>query len=182
MNKYDLEHACTGHPRMSKAAWEGVYRDAWARYYTDAHVETIMRRAIVSGINRTKMLDSLVAFSGSAVIEGVHPLQFGFVRRKMRTQRRSGLPIVNPLIFYPWRVVDFMTVLGKWARRVLRYRGIMKRVKNDPASATYTDLALTPIVAGAEDHFVQHYVDKLPHTHGAPVKHEDPAREIIAAE
>jgi radical SAM superfamily enzyme YgiQ (UPF0313 family) len=182
MNKYDLEHACTAHPRMSKAEWEGVYRDAWARYYTDAHVETIMRRAIVSGINRTKMLDSLVAFSGSAMIEGVHPLQFGFVRRKMRTQRRSGMKIVNPLIFYPWRVVDFLTVLGKWVRKVIRYRGIMKRVKNDPASATYTDLALTPIVAGAEDHFVQHYVDKLPHTHGAPVKHEEAAHEIIAAE
>ncbi len=29
----------------------------WKRYYTDEHVETIMRRAIVSGINRTKVLD-----------------------------------------------------------------------------------------------------------------------------
>jgi hypothetical protein len=59
----------------------------------------------------------------------------------------------------------------------------MKRVRNDPAAATYTDLALTPIVAGAEDHFVQHYADKLPHTHGAPVKHEaDPEHAVIAAE
>ena len=55
------------------------------------------------------MLDSLVAFSGSAMIEGVHPLQFGFVRRKVRTQRRYGMPIVNPLIFYPWRVCGFVS-------------------------------------------------------------------------
>jgi Radical SAM superfamily len=34
MNKYDLEHVCTGHPRMSAEAWRQVYRDAWARYYT----------------------------------------------------------------------------------------------------------------------------------------------------
>src|SRR5207342_1052141 len=27
MNKYDLEHACTGHPLMSKETWERVYRE-----------------------------------------------------------------------------------------------------------------------------------------------------------
>ena len=47
MNNYDLEHACTGHPVMSKETWERVYADAWDRYYSDAHVETIMRRAAV---------------------------------------------------------------------------------------------------------------------------------------
>ena len=52
-----------------------------------------MRRAMVSGINRTKVLDSLTIFSGAARIEGVHPLQFGFFRRKLRTQRRSGMPM-----------------------------------------------------------------------------------------
>ena len=57
MNKYDLEHACTAHPIMSKETWTQVYADAWKRYYTDAHVETIMRRAIASGINRTKVLE-----------------------------------------------------------------------------------------------------------------------------
>jgi hypothetical protein len=90
MNKYDLEHACTGHPLMSKETWTRVYADAWRRYYTDEHVETIMRRAVVSGINRTKVLDSLTIFAGAARIEGVHPLQFGFLRRKVRTQRRHG--------------------------------------------------------------------------------------------
>jgi len=46
----------------------------------------------------------------------------------------------------------------------------------------YTDLALTPPVQGAEDHFVQRYADKLPHTHGAPPKPAQPVREIVAAE
>jgi hypothetical protein len=45
MNKYDLEHACTAHPTMSIEQYEQVYRDAWVRFYTDAHVETILRRA-----------------------------------------------------------------------------------------------------------------------------------------
>ena len=32
---------------MSQETWEQVYRDAWKQYYTDEHVETVMRRAVV---------------------------------------------------------------------------------------------------------------------------------------
>ena len=45
MNKYDLEHVVTGHPKMSKAEWERAYRLAWETYYTPEHMETVMRRA-----------------------------------------------------------------------------------------------------------------------------------------
>jgi radical SAM superfamily enzyme YgiQ (UPF0313 family) len=174
MNKYDLEHACTAHPLMSKAEWDQVYRDAWARYYTDEHVETIFRRAVATGINKSKIFDSVTGFSGAARIEGVHPLQFGFVRRKIRTQRRSGMPIVNPLIFYPWRAWDFLKVAVRWISLIRRYRRIHARVLADPKSATYMDEALSPPLAGGEDHFVQMYADKIPKTHGAP------AREPVA--
>jgi hypothetical protein len=169
MNKYDLEHACTGHALMPKEVWEKVYRDAWARYYTDEHVETVMRRAIASGINRTKVLDSLILFSSSSRIEEVHPLQFGYVRRKVRTQRRYGMPIVNPLVFYPWRLFNFLAVVGRWLKVVRRYRRIMARIEADPAKDRYMDEAMRPTVgeAGA-DHFVEVYADKIPHTHGAP--------------
>jgi len=170
MNKYDLEHACTAHPLMSKETWTKVYADAWQRYYTDAHVETIMRRAVVSGINRTKVLDSLTMFSSASRIEGVHPLQFGFFRRKIRTQRRHGMPIVNPLVFYPWRVVDFLKVCSQWARVILRYRRMMAKVMKDPASRMHFDEALRPQTGpGETDHFVELFADKIPHTHGAPV-------------
>jgi hypothetical protein len=170
MNKYDLEHACTGHPLMSKETWETVYADAWTRYYSDEHVETIMRRAVVSGINRTKVLDSLTIFSGAARIEGVHPLQFGFLRRKIRTQRRHGMPIRHPLLFYPWRLADFLKVTSQWLRLIWRYRRIMARVVKDPAARSYFDEALRPHASPGEmDHFVEVFADKIPHTHGAPV-------------
>jgi len=171
MNKYDLEHACTAHPLMSKTTWTQVYADAWKRYYTDEHVETIMRRAIVSGINRTKVLDSLTIFSGAARIDGVHPLQFGFFRRKLRKQRRSGMPIRNPLAFYPWRALDFLKVTSQWLRLIWRYRRIMARVTKDPAAGSYVDEALRPHTgAGEIDNFVEVFADKIPHTHGAPVR------------
>jgi radical SAM superfamily enzyme YgiQ (UPF0313 family) len=168
MNNYDLEHACTAHQIMDKPTWEGVYRDAWARYYTDEHVETILRRAVASGLNPKKIVDALTVFSGSARIEKVHPLQFGFVRRKQRIQRRYGMKIVNPLVFYPWRVLDFLTVAARWISLGRRYRAIMKRVVAAPAGQAYVDEALLPPVANVTDHFVETFADKIPKTHGAP--------------
>jgi pyruvate-formate lyase-activating enzyme len=171
MNKYDLEHACTAHPRMSKDAWDKVYADAWTRYYSDAHVETIMRRAVASGISPKKILDLLIIFAGSAKIEGIHPLQFGFVRRKMRNRRRHGLPIINPLVFYPWRAADFLITAGRWLWLLRRYRRIMARVVADPTAHAYTDAALRLHTAKSEpDRFIEAFADKIPHTHGAPVR------------
>jgi radical SAM superfamily enzyme YgiQ (UPF0313 family) len=170
MNKYDLEHACTAHPVMEKAVWEKVYRDAWTRYYSDEHVETIMRRAAATGLNRTKVIDAITLFSGSARIEGVHPLQFGFVRKKIRTQRRYGMKVVNPLLFYPWRAYDFTRVALRWGRLVYRYRKIMKRVQADPNVQSYSDHAMEP--PGGHNapmsDFVQAYAEKIPQTYGAP--------------
>jgi radical SAM family protein len=174
MNKYDLEHACTAHPIMSKETWMQVYRDAWARYYTDEHVETIMRRAVVTGLNRTKVLDSATVFSGAVRIEGVHPLQFGFIRRKVRTQRRYGMRIVNPLVFYSWRAYDFVINAWQWLTLVRRYRRIMARVAADLQAANYTDDALR-ISAAVTDHFVETFADKIPNTYGAPTKQPAPA-------
>ena len=128
MNNYDLEHVCTGHPLMSGDAWSRVYRDAWKRYYTDEHVETVLRRAAASGIKPHKIADVMTVFSAAARIEGVHPLQFGIVRPKVRTDRRHGMPIVNPLIFYPVRAVEFVSVVAQWLTVGWRYHSIKKRV------------------------------------------------------
>ncbi len=171
MNKYDLEHVLTAHPLMSKEAWEKVYRDAWTIYYTDAHVETIVKRGIASGISTKKIVDALIVFSGATGIEDVHPLQFGFVRRKDRRQRRYGMLIESPLVFYPRRALEFFATGWRWYRLLRRYRSIARRVLADPASARYIDEALMPPVAGeALPHFVQVFADKIPKTHGAPTR------------
>ena len=72
MNKYDLEHVCTAHPRMSKEEWEQAYRDAWASFYSDEHVETVLKRAFVNGLSheqgqqRADRVRRLVAHRGRA--------------------------------------------------------------------------------------------------------------------
>ena len=178
MNNYDLEHVCARHPIMSADAWRGVYRDAWARYYSDAHVETVLRRAVASGINPKKIVDAMTVFSGSSRIERVHPLQFGYVRRKLRTQRRHGLPVVNPVLFYPWRAWDFVSVAGKWGALARRYRRILARVLTDKNGAAYIDEALKPSVEVDHAHdFVAAYADKIPDTYGAPKREPAPAAE-----
>ena len=79
-----------------------------------------------------KIADVMTAFSSAARIEGVHPLQCGIVRRKVRTSRRHGMPIVNPLIFYPVRAVEFVSVVAQWLTVGWRYHRIKKRVLADP--------------------------------------------------
>src|ERR1700723_3331135 len=178
MNNYDLEHVCAEHPIMSADAWRGVYRDAWKRYYSDAHVETVLRRAVASGISPRKITDAMTVFSGSSRIERVHPLQFGYVRRKMRTQRRHGLPVLNPLVFYPWRAWDFLSVAAKWASLALRYRSILRRVLADKDGAAYVDEALKPATEVDHAHdFVAGYADKIPDTYGAPKREHATAAE-----
>ena len=171
MNKYDLEHACTAHPLMSKETWTQVYADAWKRYYTDEHVETIMRRAIASGINRTKLLDSLTIFSGAARIEGVHPLQFGFFRRKIAHAaplRHADRQSAGILSLARARLSQSHLAMAAAYLALPPHHGARGRGSGRDA---YTDEALQPHTgAGETDHFVEVFADKIPHTHGAPVR------------
>ena len=45
MNKYDLNHRVSHHPKMSDAEWEDAYRAAWQAFYTPEHIRTILRRS-----------------------------------------------------------------------------------------------------------------------------------------
>ncbi len=49
LNKFDLEHVTTDHPRMSREEWQEAYRLAWRTYYTPEHIKTVIRRAVAGG-------------------------------------------------------------------------------------------------------------------------------------
>ncbi len=145
MNKYDLEHVVTEHPLMSKQDWQGIYERAWRLYYSPDHVETLLKRAVASGLKPRKLSQMIFNFYGSQIYERVHPLQSGLFRRKVRTQRRYGFRRPSPVLFYPWRVWDWLRtyvpgILFYW--RLVRTRN---RIMNDPSSVRYTDVALTPV-------------------------------------
>ncbi len=145
MNVYDLEHACTAHPKMSKREWERAYELAWATYYTPAHMETIMRRAMATKISPGKMMFLLLWFWGCVTLERVHPLQGGYLRRKVRTDRRPGFPIENPLVFYPRYAAETVAKHLRLLRMVWRIARVRRQLKRDPHARDYMDQALTPV-------------------------------------
>jgi len=143
MNKYDLEHVTTGHPAMSAAEWQEIYRRAWDLYYSAEHIETIFRRAKASGIKPVRLLNHILQFYFTFVQEKVHPLQGGYFRRKLRRHRRSGLPRENPLIFYPRRVREVLDTHARLVAFYIHLHRIRRRVERDPSQ--YIDRALAPI-------------------------------------
>jgi hypothetical protein len=151
LNKYDLCHDVTDHPKMTRAELREVYHRAWDTYYTDEHIETIIRRAIACGTSPGKTTFFIVWFKGCLGIEGIHPLEGGFLRRKARRNRRSEMKVENPLAFYPKYFIESLTKLYKWSSLYIRLRLIYKRVKRDPARFDYTDLALEPVTDHEEE-------------------------------
>ncbi len=145
MNKYDLEHACTAHPRMSKAEWEQAYKLAWETYYTPEHMETIMRRAVARRISPGKMMFLLLWFWGCVTLEHVHPLQGGYLRRKVRTDRRPGMALEPAWRFYPAYAWGIVTKHLRLAGMIWRMGRVRRALKRDPAARDYMDQALTPV-------------------------------------
>jgi len=145
LNKYDLEHALTAHPKMSKAEWEKIYWDAWQLYYTPAHVETIFRRAKASGIDISRLMVMVLWFAASLRVERVHPLQGGILRFKNRHERRPELGTETVWKFYSDFAADFVRKHARMAREAWRIRSICSTVQRDPKNLAYTDLAMTPV-------------------------------------
>jgi hypothetical protein len=87
---------------------------------------------------------NLVWFRGHADIEGVHPIEGGFLRRKSRRDRRPTFKIESPIVFYPKYAVESVWKFGRWAGLHLRHYLILREVLRDPARHDYMDLAITP--------------------------------------
>ena len=128
---------------MTAEDWQQVYREAWDLYYSAEHIETIFRRAKASGIKPVRLLNHILQFYFTFLQENVHPLQGGYFRRKLRRERRAGLPRENPLVFYVRRVREVLATHIKLAAFYLYLHRIRRKVERDPRP--YSDAALAPI-------------------------------------
>ena len=178
MNIYDLEHVCTGHSLMTKDEWQGIYNKAWELYYSDDHLETLMKRMVVSGNKPERIWAHALQFAGCIRFEKVHPLQGGYFRRKVRSQRRSTLPLESPLVFYPRRVWEAVSTYGPFAWYAIRLWFKCQRIKRDPAAKSYTDLALTPVTDHGEDESLEMFA----HTEAAQAAVAKAQKESAARE
>lgn len=143
LNRYDVVHVTTRHPRMSDAELLGIYRKAWQLYYSPSHIETVLRRAKARGYDPTNMMWKLISFHAAPVFEQVHPLEGGLFRRKYRRDRRPGLPIESVLTFYACYGWEILSKHARFVPFYLRYRRTLRRVLKDPRP--YSDLATTPL-------------------------------------
>ncbi|MGQ7791299.1 B12-binding domain-containing radical SAM protein [Faunimonas sp. B44] len=145
LNKYDLNHAVMRHPLMSQDEWEGAYRRAWEIYYSDEHVERVLRRAAATGNSVGQALFVLNWFIGSIRIEGIHPLECGLVRLKHRRDRRPGLPVEPAFTFYPRFWAETVSKQVRWLWLWGRMRRVYHAIKRDPNRRAWRDTALTPV-------------------------------------
>src|SRR5271167_3524309 len=153
INKYDLDHRVSHHPKMSDTEWEEAYRAAWDVYYTPEHIRTILRRAAAIPNGRPKQIASTIMwFKLMIEQEGVHPLEGGAFRLKSRRDRRYGLPLESPLVFYPRYWGGIAAKAWKYGSFFLKTRKVLKATLEAPDRWTYSDLA---IEAPKSDEFEQ---------------------------
>ena len=143
LNMYDLEHVCADHPLMTREQFRDIYHKAWDAYYTPDHVETLIRRAIAAKSKPRTVANMALWFYACHSLEGVHPLQGGYVRRKYRRDRRSGLPLESPLVFYAKYGAEIVSKYVRFTILAARYYRRLRKVQRDPAKHQYTDTALS---------------------------------------
>ena len=142
MNKYDLVHVTTAHSRMSEQEFTDIYQRAWDAYYTPDHVETVMRRAAEWGMEPRKMMLKMLNFYACMRLEGIHPLEGGVFRIKHRKDRRPGLPIENPFVFYPRYAWESLRKYTGYIRLYLCYRRRLRRVEKGISGTGQVDIAM----------------------------------------
>jgi hypothetical protein len=148
LNKYDLHHRVAHHAKMSDAEWDAVYREAWARYYDESHLETVIRRAAAcSGGRPRATMRVMLWFRLMFEIEHLHPLEGGIFRRKYRLDRRPQMPLEHPLLFYPKYAAEIAAKAFRYLRIVRSAYRIYGRVMRDPERSSYTDVAIAPLEA-----------------------------------
>jgi len=178
LNRYDVEHVCTAHPKMTRTEWEGIYRDAWSLYYTPAHMRTLLRRAAATGMPMGSLVKVLVAFATTVRLENLHPLQAGVLRLKRRSERRPGLPAQSAWMFWLHFTADTLykhAILVGTIARLLAWKTVIEHGRN---ARTYADQALAPVAA--DDDAV---LDLLTKTTGAiaAVAHAKHVAELTGA-
>jgi radical SAM superfamily enzyme YgiQ (UPF0313 family) len=151
LNRYDLEHTTCEHPVMSADVWQQTYRDIWDWYYTDEHVETLMRRNVAYGIKPVRVWRLCLQIYGAMRFEGVHPQQCGYFRYKDPRQRRPGFRRLPALLHYPVFAIESLAKYLQFGNYGWKLHRMRKRIQKDPESAGYSDFAIQPVVDAEEE-------------------------------
>ena len=148
LNKFDLEHVVCDHPRMTRERMAGRLSPGVANLlHRRPHEDGDPPRRGGRPAGRHGGLPPGARSGRASTLYNIYPLEAGLVRRKVRLDRRPGMPIESALIFYPRyafdTVVKHLKVIGMFARIYL----FARKVARDPEARNYTDAALTESTA-----------------------------------
>ena len=145
LNKYDLHHRVSHHPKMSDAEWEEAYQAAWDAYFTWDHMETVAKRhARRKNGSPRRALQYMNEFRMLYSHEKVHTLEGGVIRRKRRLSRRPGMKIENPLVFYPRYWTESVVKIFKYLKGFRQEKRVLKKVLAAPDRWEYMDVSISP--------------------------------------
>ena len=122
----------------------GAFRDAWHSFYNVDHIKTLMRRGRTNRVSTGNIMGSSIAVYVYACVEGVQPLESGFIRRRVRRERRPGLPIEHPLVFYPKYLSRALVGYGKALAMLIPFPSSVAALSAIRGPST-TDPALTSV-------------------------------------
>jgi hypothetical protein len=113
LNNFDSFHVVMHHPLMSAEEWVGAYDAAWASFYDLEHLKKVLVHA---GSREYWGLFRNIMWYKNSLLEPRHPMVAGFIRRKHRTDIRTGIEPMKPGPFLRMRAGE----LG---------RGFVKRIE-----------------------------------------------------
>jgi radical SAM superfamily enzyme YgiQ (UPF0313 family) len=145
LNKYDLEHVCADHAKMTRHEWAAIYREAWDLYYSREHLRTLLRRTVATGGPLASLVKVLLNFALTVQLEGVHPLQSGLFRLRHPSERRPGLPPEPAWRFWPRLAWDTARKTATILSELAWLSANAVKVARDPGRYSYMDQALTPV-------------------------------------
>ena len=145
MNNYDAVHVTAPHARMTAEEILTVYEAAWDTYYSPEHVERVMLRGKLRGFDVNKIKWMMLSFFAAAKVEGIHPMDSGVFRRKVRRDRRSGRPLENPLLFYPRYTLEQARKLAGYLRIYFQNQRLYRRVMSGRSRLAENDIAIQPV-------------------------------------
>jgi radical SAM superfamily enzyme YgiQ (UPF0313 family) len=149
LNRYDVVHVTTPHQTMTDDELLGIYHKAWDLYYSPEHVARVLRRTKAWGYDLENMRKKLFGFHAPAQVERVHPLEGGIFRRKYRRDRRPGMPIESPFVFYPRYGWETVVKVARFVAMWWRYWRVYRRVRRGPGPEM--DVAMLPVREGDFD-------------------------------
>jgi hypothetical protein len=149
LNRYDLTHSVIRHPNFPGNALDELYLEAWTRFYSPDHCHTILRRAAALGSNKKiATMNRLLVYGTASRLHNVFSLDGGFLRLKYRRDRRPGMKLENPLVFYPAYYASTVRNILVLVTKRWRFQSFIRKLWADPKRFDYTDAAIAPVGTG----------------------------------